>query len=207
MPVHRQKKITVSVLIPFLVFTLFFSIMIWQKYRSSQEIPVPSQQNAKGYRSVTLFFATEGTQLAREARDIGSCDDENACLKNVLHELLNGPIGTFEAVLPDGVAVNSVRIEGDLATVDFNSAFSDAMISGSSAEMLAVYSVVDTITVNFPHIVRVKLNVDGNTGVILQHLDLSDPLTADYSLEQAPSSAPETTSSNVDTKHREGGAR
>lgn len=207
MSVHQRKKITVSVLIPFLVFTLFFSIMIWQKYRSSQEMPVASQQNAKDYRSVTLFFAAEGTQLAREARDVGICDDESACLKNVIHELLNGPVGKFEATLPGGVAVNSVRIEGDLATVDFNHNFSDAMISGSSAEMLAVYSVVNTVAVNFPHIVRVKLNVDGNSGVILQHLDLSDPLTADYSLEQSPSAAPESSSSDPATKQREGGAR
>ena len=207
MAVHQRKKITVSVLIPFLVFTLFFSIMIWQKYRSSQEMPVASQQNAKGYRSVTLFFAAEGTQLAREARDVGMCDDESACLKNVIHELLNGPVGTFEATLPDGVAVNSVRIEGDMAIIDFNHNFSDAMISGSSAEMLAVYSVVNTVTVNFPHIVRVKLNVDGNSGVILAHLDLSDPLTADYSLEESVSATPESTSSDPATTQREGGAR
>ena len=207
MAVHQRKKITVSVLIPFMVFTLFFSIMIWQKYRSSQEMPVASQQNAKGYLSVTLFFVAEGTQLAREARDVGTCDDESTCLKNVIHELLNGPVGEFEAALPDGVAVNSVRIEGDVATIDFNHNFSDAMISGSSAEMLAVYSVVNTVTVNFPHIVRVKLNVDGNSGVILPHLDLSDPLTADYSLEQSVSATPESTSNDPATKQREGDAR
>jgi len=207
MSVHQRKKITVSVLIPFLVFTLFFSIMIWQKYRSSQEVPDASQQNVKNYRSVTLFFAAEDTRLARETRDVWVCDDESTCLKNVIHELLNGPVGMFEATLPDGVAVNSVRIEGDLATVDFNHNFSDAMISGSSAEMLAVYSVVNTVTVNFPNIVRVKLNVDGNPGVILQHLDLSDPLTADYSLEQSVPAAPESTSSDPAPKQREGGAR
>ncbi|MDD2581146.1 MAG: GerMN domain-containing protein [Desulfuromonadaceae bacterium] len=208
MPARRQKKITISILVPFLVFTLFFSIMIWQKYRSSQEVPVaPPQQNAKGYRSVTLFFAEDGTHLAREAREIGNCDDDNACLKSVLHELLNGPVGELEGTLPDGAAVNTARIEGTQATIDFNRTFSDAMLSGSSAEMLAVYSVVDTVAVNFPQVQTVKLDVDGNSGVILHHLDLSEPLPPDYSLEQPPPSEPEDSSTGPVNDRKEGVTR
>jgi len=184
MALQPRKKITISMLVPFLVFILFFSIMIWQKYRASQEVPVVSPQHqAESYRSVILFFADAGTQLARETRDIDSCDDDIDCLKSTLDELLNGPIGEFEETLPKGSLVNDVRIEGSLATIEFNSTFSEAMTSGSSAEMLAVYSVVNTVVVNFPRIQRVKLNVAGNTASILRHLDLSDPLSPDYSLE------------------------
>lgn len=208
MPARRKKKITISILIPFLVFTLFFSIMIWQKYRSSQEVPVaPPQQNAKGYRSVTLFFAEDGTRLAREARVIGNCDDDSACLRSILHELLNGPVGELEGTLPDGTAVNAARIEGNQATIDFNRTFSDAMLSGSSAEMIAVYSVVNTVAVNFPQIQKVKLDVDGNSGAILHHLDLSDPLPPDYSLEKSPPSEPEGASTESTTDHKEGVSR
>lgn len=74
-----RKKITISTLIPFLVFILFFSIMIWQKYRSSQEVVfTPPLHKIEGNRSVTLFFAVDGTRLAREARVIDPCEDENA---------------------------------------------------------------------------------------------------------------------------------
>lgn len=203
MPAPPKKKITISILIPFLVFILFFSIMIWQKYRSSQEVPVaPSPQNAAGSRPVTLFFVAEGTRLAREARVIGPCENDGECLESVLDELLNGPVGDFEEAVPEGTAVNSVRMEENQATIEFNRAFSDSMPSGSSAEMLAVYSVVNTVAVNFPQIEKIKINIDGNSGAILSHLDLSDPLLPDYSLEQPPSPEPEKSSAGSMTKRK-----
>jgi len=187
MAAHSRKKITISLLIPFLVFILFFSIMFWQKYRSSHETPVmPIQQHAENNRSVTLFFANNTAQLTRETRELDPCDGDNACLKSVLDELLNGPVGESEEAVPIGTAVDGVSIEGNQATIEFNRSFSDAMLSGSSAEMLAVYSVVNTVTANFPQIQKVKINVDGNSQVILQHLDLSEPLLPDYTLEQSP---------------------
>ena len=205
MKTHSRKKITVSILVPFLVFILFFSIMIWQKYRSSHEVlDVPPQQSGEGKRSATLFFAAEGTRLAREAREIEPCGDDTVCLESVLDELLNGPVGEYEKTLPEGVAVTAVRIEGNLATVEFNRAFIDELLSGSSAEMLAVYSVVDTVAANFQQIQKVKINVDGNSGVILKHLDLSDPLDPDYSLEHSPSPEPEKDSDGAAARQKGG---
>ena len=188
MPLHRRKKITINMLVPFIVFVLFFSIMIWQKYRSSHEILVaPPQLSTENIRSVTLFFSTDGTRLARETRELEPCDNDTACLKSVIDELLNGPVGDLVETVPDGVIVSSVRIEGGQATIEFNHLFFEAMPSGSAAEMLAVYSVVNTAAVNFPQIQKVKIEIDGNKTGILRHLDISEPLVPDYSLE---SSAP-----------------
>lgn len=185
MSAHSSKKINISIMFPFIVFILFFSTMIWQKYKSSLEIsPTPPSITTEGASSVTLFFGDEGTYLAREAREIGSCDDPNSCLKSVLDELLNGPVGEFEETIPDGVNIDTVSIEGEIATIDFNQAFLEAMLSGSSAEMLAVYSIVNTVVVNFPEIKKVKLNVHGKSDVVLKHLDISEPLTPDFSLEK-----------------------
>lgn len=203
MSAHPRKKVTISILIPFLVFILFFSVMVWQKYRSSYEVPtIPSGQSTEGSRTVTLFFTAEGTWLAREARELGPCDNDAACLKSILDELLNGPVGEFEESLPEGTVVDAVHIEGNQATIEFNSTFSDAMLSGSSAEMLAVYSVVNTVAVNFPQIQKVKLNVAGNAAVILSHLDLSDPLPPDYSLEQSSLTKPEKSSTGSNPNHK-----
>jgi spore germination protein GerM len=203
MSAHPRKKLTINILVPFLVLILFFSIMIWQKYRSSHVVPsAQPQQNGESTRSITLFFAADGTRLAREAREIGPCEDERVCLKSVLDELLNGPVGEFEETLPEGVLVTAVAIEGNMATIEFNHTFSDAMLSGSSAEMLAVYSVVDTVAVNFPQIQKVKINVEGNSRVILHHLDLSDPLVPDYSLEQTPAPESENSSTGSPTNRK-----
>jgi hypothetical protein len=58
------------------------------------------------------------------------------------------------------------------------------------------------VAVNFPQIQKVKINVDGNTAVVLRHLDLSDPLLPDYSLEQPPPSEPEKSSTGPATKRK-----
>jgi spore germination protein GerM len=199
-----NKKITVSVLVPFVVVMLFFSIMIWKKYRTSYETPnTPVPIQAEGRRTVTLFFAAGGTELAREFRDIDPCDDDSSCLKDILDELLNGPVGEYTTTIPEGTAVEAVRLEGSLATIDFNRSFSE-LLSGSSAEMLAVYSVVNTVTTNFSHIQKVKINIEGNTAVSLPHLDLSEPLTPEYSLELTVAPTAEKAVSGS-TTHRKGG--
>lgn len=203
MSARQRKKVTFSILIPFLVFILFFSIMIWQKYRTSQEVPAtPHRQNVEGKKFVTLFFAADGTRLVRERREIEPCEDDGACLKSILDELLNGPVGELEEAVPEGTTVDAVRIAGNQATIEFNQSFSDAMLSGSSVEMLAVYSVVNTIAVNFPQVQKVKLNVDGKALVQLRHLDLSEPLSPDYSLEQSISPEPEKTAPGSTTNHK-----
>ena len=203
MAAYQRKKITISILIPFLICILFFTIMVWRKYRSSYDVPVtPPTQRAEGNRPVTLFFTASGVRLAREAREIDPCEDDNSCLKSVLDELLYGPVGEFGETLPEGTAVEAVHIEGNQATVEFNRTFFEAMPSGSSAEMLAVYSVVDTIGANFPRIQKVKIIANGTTEGRLRHLDLSEPLAPDYSLEQIPSSKPDNGSTETTTTRK-----
>ena len=69
MAAQPRKKVTISLMIPFLVFILFFSIMAWKKYRASRELPsLPTPQQSEGGRSVTLFFAAEGLRHASPPR-------------------------------------------------------------------------------------------------------------------------------------------
>jgi len=199
-PVHR-RKISINLLIPFAIIALVFGGLIWKKMHDSQEVrPVPQAAEHEATRKGVLFFVTDGTSLAREARELEACRETQDCLKDLLDELFSGPVGDFDEALPEGASVKSVRIEADLAVVDLNQSFATDLVAGSSAEMLAVYSIVDTVCVNYPQITRVKLNVEGNENTQLRHLDLSDPLLPDYSLEQhltpadasraTPSSAP-----------------
>ena len=203
MTAHPKKKISISLLIPFLVFVVFFSVMILQKYRSSQEVVIaPASHNKEGRRTIILYFAAEDGHLARESREIETCDNADACLESIVEELLNGPVGEYEEVVPEGTVVNYSKIDVNQAIIDFNLVFSDAMLSGSSAEMLAVYSVINTVTVNFPQIQKVKLNIDGNSAAILRHLDLSDPLPPDYTLEKSVPSVSEKASTGLTTNHK-----
>lgn len=187
MPTVKQRKISISLLIPFAIIALVFGSLIWKKMRDSREVrPVSQLSEPAAVRKGVLFFVTDGTSLVREARELEACGETQECLEDLLDELFSGPVGDFDVALPESSSVKDVRVEGDLAVVDLNQAFASDLAPGSSAEMLAVYSIVDTVCVNYPQIARVKITVEGNDKTILRHLDLSDPLLPDYSLEQQP---------------------
>ncbi|NVN91664.1 MAG: GerMN domain-containing protein [Desulfuromonadales bacterium] len=184
MPPVRRKRSSINLLVPFLIIALVFGALLWNKYRTTRMInPKPTAQTPLGKRTVVLFYVDEGSRLAREARELDPCSDTTACVKETLDELFYGPVGELDEALPEGSVVNAVRIEGDTAVVDVNRNFVDEMPAGSSAEMMAVYSIVDTLCLNFPKITRVRLTVAGEGKITLEHLDLSDPLSADYTLE------------------------
>jgi hypothetical protein len=187
MPTIRRRKLNINLLIPFAIVALVFGVLIWKKMQASLEVrPVPQAAEPATARKGVLFFVTEGTRLAREARELEACDETQECLKDLLDELFSGPVGDLDEALPDSSSVKSVRIAGDLAIVDLSQAFATDLAAGSSAEMLAVYSIVDTVCVNYPQISKVKVTVEGNEQTQLRHLDLSEPLLPDYSLEQGP---------------------
>jgi len=187
----KRKRVTISLLIPFLVIAVVFGLQLWSKYRASRMVsPTPQVQKPSGRRTAVLFFVGEGNRLAREARELEPCGDVTACLKEVLDELVNGPVGELDEALPAGTRLNNVRIDGATALVDLNRNFVEELPEGSSAEMLAVYSIVDTVCINFPQVTRVKLTVEGEGKTVLPHLDLSDPLGPDYTLEQLSGQPP-----------------
>jgi hypothetical protein len=191
MPLIRRKRINIGLVLPFLVIALVFGGMLWQKYQASRKIPpAPQIRQPSGTRTAVLFFVADGSRLAREARELESCNETGACIKDTLNALLSGSLGDYEDALPESTALNGVRLEGATAVVDLNRSFTADLPPGSSAEMLAVYSLIDTICVNHPQVSRVKLTVEGNGLTVLGHLDLSEPLVPDYSLEQVPGQPP-----------------
>jgi len=180
----RRRKISISLLIPFAIVALVFGVLIWQKMQAShEEHPVPQVSQPDSTRKGVLFFVADGTRLGREARELPSCTDTAACVKDLLDELFSGPVGDLDASLPEGALLNGVLLEGELAVVDVSKEFAGDLPAGSSAEMLAVYSIVNTVCFNFPQITRVRITVDGAVAH-LSHLDLTDPLPPDYALER-----------------------
>lgn len=187
MPSGERKRVNISLLIPFLVFALVFGVMIWQKYQASREIPpAPQVRQPSGMRTAVLFFVADGNRLVREARELEQCSETETCVKGTLDALFSGPLGNYDEAIPEGAAIIGLHIEGNTAVVDLNRSFADDLPAGSSAEMMAVYSIVDTVCANYPRIERVKLTVEGNGSARLRHLDLADPLEPDYSLEGVP---------------------
>jgi spore germination protein GerM len=182
---NRSRRKMTFLLLAFVISAVVLGALIYRKYELSRLKPAPPQLQEAGMLLVTLFFASpDGAGLVREAREIDACSDPTACAEVVLAGLINGPVGDMSPTLPPTATFRSVRVDGETATVDFGNEFTEGLPAGSNAEMMAVYSVVDSLAFNFPSIKKVKFLLEGKNFKTLGQLDLTAPLTPDFTLEK-----------------------
>ena len=187
----HKNRLGLDIAVPFVILAFVFGVMLWQKYQEAYNPPeTPPARHISSPQKVVLLFGNSDGMLAPEGREVEGCSDRTTCLRSTLEELLSGPIGDLAVVFPEWTTINSVEISGETATLDLGSDFVEGMLPGSSAEMLAVFGIVNTITFNFEEIKQVKINIDGNTKARLKHLDLSEPLLPDSSLVTVISEVP-----------------
>ena len=87
-------------------------------------------------------------------------------------------------IFPKGVKVRSVKVTGDLATVDFSKELTHKFVGGSTGEQMLISALVNTMT-EFPDIERVLITVEGERiETIAGHLDTSEPFTRPTGLVQ-----------------------
>lgn len=181
---HGREQL---VLAAFLILAIILGVLVFGKYQASRDLPVTRPEpKPAGTVQVTLFFATPDAEgLAREGRQVIACEALADCVKSLVDEVANGPVGNLHPTLPPNAVVRDVRVEGETAVVDFGGDLVAGLPGGSSSEMAAVYSVVNTICLNYPQIKGVKFLIDGAEAETLSgHLDLRLPITPDYSLEK-----------------------
>lgn len=167
----------------FVAVALVLGALMLFKYLDRHERPAaPAQPQPAGTRAVSLYFAAADTgEYVRETREIDSCGaDLASCIRQTLEELANGPLGDLAPTIPPTSAVRSVQIQDDTAIVDMGAGLVDGLPKGSSAEMTAAYSIVNTVVYNFPAVKQVKLLIEGHEVPTLGgHLDLQKPLLPD----------------------------
>lgn len=194
MPQHATPRRSAAFVVAFILGALVLGLLVGKRYRQTTAPTPPVQVPDATGRIVSLFFPTEdATGLIREGREIDSCDDTAACIRELLKELQNGPLGDFSPAFPDAVPLPAVQVLGDLAILNLSSEIPKALEGGSSDELLTVFSLVNSVTVNFPEVTRVQLLLDGQKQETLKgHVDISEPLSADLSLEKPATPAAET---------------
>lgn len=183
---HRNLLVGLFFLAAFLVL----GVMAYDRYRKAHEPPPPSKPGSAPSRIVSLFFPDpEWDHLEREGRELERCEDLSACLRELLIELRNGPIGDLEPVFPDGGEIPGVQVVGEVATIDLPSDFVASVEGGSAGERLTLYAVINSVTASFPEIRGVRFLVEGKEVETLHgHLDLREPLGFDPALVRDGSS-------------------
>ena len=127
-------------------------------------------------REVTLYFSDrEAEYLVGERRKIGKREDVEDEAGELIQELIRGPSRPLLQTLPSRTKLLSLQVDLEgTAKVDFNRSLSRDHPGGSLAEMMTVYSVVNSLTLNFPEIKRVQFLVEGQPiETLTGHLSLT----------------------------------
>ena len=130
-------------------------------------------------KEVILYFSDPESQyLIGEKRKILKKNNLREEGKETINELIKGPKGKLIPTLPSRTELLTFQVNGEKVRVNFNSALTKNHPGGSSAELMTVYSIVNTLTLNFPQIKRVQILIDGKPiETIAGHLSLREPLS------------------------------
>ncbi|GAW90974.1 GerMN domain-containing protein [Calderihabitans maritimus] len=136
--------------------------------------------------TVTLYFAdTQAMYVVPETREITLNDEEKQSqeklVKRILEELIAGPVSpSLHRTIPDGVTVNAVDIQGDIAYIDFSREMVANHWGGAAGEAMTINSIVNTLT-ELEGINKVMMTVDGGT-MLIEHMVIEEPLERNESM-------------------------
>lgn len=138
----------------------------------------PTEKQA---REINIYFSDEdGLYLKAEKHSIekGELSTEaRAALDAIVKGPSNAALGK---TLPKGTKLVALKIEGATAVVDLSPEIIANHEGGSSGELQTIYSIVNTLSLNFPEIKDVQILVGGKKEeTIAGHIDISQPLGPD----------------------------
>jgi spore germination protein GerM len=210
MVVSRANALTVAALIGLLCVVLFTAPR-WTRLLSrpvpgaedpeDAASPTPAEAEAVVERQINVklyFQAPDRPGLVQEERSLAYSPDLGRQLRTVVEELVKGPKpGGLVPTLAAETKVRDVLVgPRGIAYVSLSREAAEKQSGGSAAEMMAVYSVVNSLAANFPAVRRVQILVDDHPAQTLAgHVDLLKPLPPDMTLlasstlEPAPSPA------------------
>lgn len=179
----------------FLIFLIIVAVGLSLAYHFRQEImdflrPLSVEKpekkvGIKEKKVVTLYFSeVEEEYLVGEKREIlktGRVEEE---AKETVVELIKGPKGKLIPTLPPRTRLLTLQMDQNgVAKVNFDQTLSKEHPGGSSAEMLTLYSIVNSLTLNFPQIKRVQILIDGKAvESIAGHISLKQPVSFNPSI-------------------------
>ena len=171
------------------VFATILVLILWAVWPSGDSlyddtaIPILSPEQ----RDVVLYFVdATGFFLASEERQIAGCNDERQCIAQTI-EALSAGSQQFQPVLPQRTRILGVEVEEDLARINFSRDLVDRHPGGSLSELLTVYGITNTLSVNFPNLRRLQILVEGKIAPTLKgHVDISRPIKAEFRYSYVP---------------------
>jgi len=179
-PERSPKKGGLRPVIIIALITLIGGIFLLVRF-GDRLFRTPHVAEQAALKEVDIYFGSaDGEHLLAEKRQIRQGPKELE-IKEILTILINGPRSSdFGRTIPDGTRVLDVSVKGRTAFADFSSEIMKNHPGGSSGELETIYSIVNSITLNFPEITDVQILVEGKKEETLAgHIDISLPIAPD----------------------------
>ena len=148
-------------------------------------------ENKVALRTIRLYFESPQMLLTAETRDVQLPENPAGALPAVMRELIKGSAnqGVPHSLPADTVIRGAYLLPNGVALVDLGGAtLTQGWGTGSHEELMAVYSVVQTVVANFPQARRVRLLINGEPAETLAgHVALDRSLGPMPSLVEAQS--------------------
>ena len=132
-----------------------------------------------------LFFQSADRRgLVIEERPVAFSTDLSRQLRSVVEELVRGSkIGLGSTLAPETKVLDVFITPRGIAYVDLSKEAVAGHPGGSEAELMTVYSVVNSLTTSFPAVKRVQILVEDRPAETLAgHIDLTRPLLPDMTV-------------------------
>lgn len=137
-------------------------------------------------KTVKIYFAdSQAQQLVQEERIIKT-DSTIESIKGIISELIKGPTKSdSNAIIPEEARLIDVKVNDQVATLDFSIEFIDKHPGGSAGETLTIYGIVDSLT-EIPGIVGVRFLIEHEQRDSLAgHYDLKETFERNEELIQS----------------------
>lgn len=139
-------------------------------------------ENKVAVRSVQLFYESPQMNLVAERRDVALPENPAGAIPVVLRELLKGSVSeAVPRLFPADTTLRAAYLlpEGTVLVDLTGPTLTEGWSTGSHQELMAVYSVVQTVTTNFSEARRVRFLLNGIPAETLGgHVALSRPVVA-----------------------------
>ena len=142
-----------------------------------------SNEQIEEFREITVYFTDdEANYLVPEKRKIANDEDMKNLSKNIIEELAKSSDNKLQSTIPSGVKLLSTKFDDGIITLNFSREIIMNHSGGSSAELLTVYSIVNSLT-EIEEIDAVQILVEGSKLESLKgHCYIFDPLDRDDTL-------------------------
>ncbi len=168
---------------------LFFSRGGEEKIKPVPDVTAPESEIEPSeeveLKKIILFFpAEEDSLLHPEEREIMASPSLILEAKRTILELFKGSRDGYLFPFPPETRLRELYVTKEgIAYVDFSKEIQENHISGSTAEMATVFSIVNSLTYNFKSIKKVFILIEGGEKETLSgHISLTRPFLPKYDL-------------------------